>query len=134
MNNQQIPILVYHHVYPESATELQQASFETGAGIIGERTLGAKPEEIRCPLGPEYRHGVGAQSVETDVNDELDAIGLRRIACIELCVQKQWEEQCEQLGGSFPKHDHLVALKIKGNDAGRLLGPSDLRNNHVGFS
>ena len=35
-DKQQVPILVYHHVYPEEATDLQQATFETGAGIIGE--------------------------------------------------------------------------------------------------
>jgi len=35
-DNQQVPILVYHHVYPEEATDVQQATFETGAGIIGE--------------------------------------------------------------------------------------------------
>ncbi len=33
---QRVPILVYHHVYPEDAPELHQADFETGAGIIGQ--------------------------------------------------------------------------------------------------
>ena len=35
-SGQQVPILVYHHVYQADAPELQQATFETGAGIIGE--------------------------------------------------------------------------------------------------
>ena len=34
--NQRVPILVYHHVYEEEAPELKQATFETGAGVIGE--------------------------------------------------------------------------------------------------
>ena len=36
MTNQRVPILVYHHVYPEDSPDLQEATFETGAGIIGE--------------------------------------------------------------------------------------------------
>jgi len=35
-DGQSVPILVYHHVYPEEAPELKQATFETGAGILGE--------------------------------------------------------------------------------------------------
>ena len=35
MRNRKVPILVYHHVYPEGAPELETASFESGAGIIG---------------------------------------------------------------------------------------------------
>ena len=35
MQNQRVPILVYHHVYPDNAKELEAATFETGAGIIG---------------------------------------------------------------------------------------------------
>ena len=35
-DGQSVPILVYHHVYPEETRELKQATFETGAGIIGE--------------------------------------------------------------------------------------------------
>ena len=37
MNNQRVPILVYHHVYREDAPALTQATHETGAGIIGQR-------------------------------------------------------------------------------------------------
>ena len=36
MNNQRVPILVYHHVYRDDNPELKSATFETGAGIIGE--------------------------------------------------------------------------------------------------
>ena len=36
MTDQHVPILVYHHVYPEGAAELTGATHETGAGIIGE--------------------------------------------------------------------------------------------------
>ena len=36
MKNQRIPILVYHHVYPKDSPHLQEATFETSAGIIGE--------------------------------------------------------------------------------------------------
>ena len=36
-NNQRVPILVYHHVYDEASPELKNATFETGAGIIGEK-------------------------------------------------------------------------------------------------
>ena len=35
MKDQRVPILVYHHVYPQEALELTQATFETGAGILG---------------------------------------------------------------------------------------------------
>jgi peptidoglycan/xylan/chitin deacetylase (PgdA/CDA1 family) len=34
-HSQRVPILVYHHVYPEETPDLQQATFATGAGIIG---------------------------------------------------------------------------------------------------
>lgn len=34
-----IPILVYHHVYVNDAPELQQAGFETGAGVLDEETF-----------------------------------------------------------------------------------------------
>jgi len=37
MKDQRVPILVYHHVYPQGALELTQATFETGAGILGEK-------------------------------------------------------------------------------------------------
>ena len=37
MTNQRVPILVYHHVYPEGSELLEQATHETGAGVIGER-------------------------------------------------------------------------------------------------
>ena len=36
MKEQRVPILVYHHVYPEDSPELAQAISEGGAGIIGE--------------------------------------------------------------------------------------------------
>ena len=36
MTTQRVPILVYHHVYPDDSPDLQQATFETGAGILGE--------------------------------------------------------------------------------------------------
>ena len=39
MPGQLVPILVYHHVYPEDAPELRPANFDTGAGIIGEDAL-----------------------------------------------------------------------------------------------
>ena len=35
MNDQRVPILVYHHVYPDDAPEMAKASFKTGAGVIG---------------------------------------------------------------------------------------------------
>ena len=35
ISNQRIPILVYHHVYGDKQ-ELENATFDTGAGIIGE--------------------------------------------------------------------------------------------------
>lgn len=35
MSTRRIPVLVYHHVYPDEAPELIQATFETGAGVIG---------------------------------------------------------------------------------------------------
>ncbi len=35
--NQRVPILVYHHVYDDQSSELRNATFETGAGIIGEK-------------------------------------------------------------------------------------------------
>lgn len=37
MATQRVPILVYHHVYRDDAPELAAATFETGAGIIGEK-------------------------------------------------------------------------------------------------
>jgi len=36
MKNQRIPILVYHHVYPDQAPELKQAAAENPAGVVGE--------------------------------------------------------------------------------------------------
>ena len=44
--DQRVPILVYHHVYPEEAPELKQASFETGAGIIGVATFRRQLQRI----------------------------------------------------------------------------------------
>lgn len=35
MNGQRVPILVYHHVYPEETPELKRSTSEKGAGIIG---------------------------------------------------------------------------------------------------
>ena len=35
MSQRKVPILVYHHVYPEGAPDLVEATFGTGAGIIG---------------------------------------------------------------------------------------------------
>ena len=34
-----VPILVYHHVYPQDAPELTRATFATGAGIIGRQAF-----------------------------------------------------------------------------------------------
>ena len=42
-----VPILVYHHVYPEDAPELLSATHETGAGIIGRADFIRQMEYIR---------------------------------------------------------------------------------------
>lgn len=36
ISNQCIPILVYHHVYGDNSADFKNATFDTGAGIIGE--------------------------------------------------------------------------------------------------
>lgn len=45
MKDQRVPILVYHHVYPQDAPELTSATFETGAGIVGENEF---RRQMRC--------------------------------------------------------------------------------------
>ena len=46
LRNQRVPILVYHHVYEQHSPELKQATFETGAGIIGETEFRRQMEYI----------------------------------------------------------------------------------------
>ena len=45
--SQRIPILVYHHVYPEDATDLQKVDADSAAGIIGVAAFRRQMEFIR---------------------------------------------------------------------------------------
>ena len=44
---QRVPILIYHHVYPEGSDELGAATFETGSGVIGEAAFRTHLEFLR---------------------------------------------------------------------------------------
>ena len=36
MRDQAVPILVYHHVYPETSPELESVAGDSAAGLIGD--------------------------------------------------------------------------------------------------
>ncbi len=56
MSDQAVPILVYHHVYPEAAPELESATGDNAAGIIG---LPMQPLELtRWEEGAESETGL----------------------------------------------------------------------------
>ena len=47
VQQQRVPILIYHHVYPEGSAELQKVTFETGSGVIGETEFRRHMDFIR---------------------------------------------------------------------------------------
>ena len=52
MSIRKVPILVYHHVYPDDAPELLSATHETGAGIIGRADNDPKTNRLCATTAP----------------------------------------------------------------------------------
>ncbi len=59
-NDQRIPILVYHHVYPDGSPELE-VSGEQGAGILSESSL---RQQIECLLATDWHNVSTTQIVD----------------------------------------------------------------------